>query len=340
MVTSRNAARRRGFTLIEIMVVIALVGVILALTYLVVPQFGRWQRATEGASQLQSWLMIAKNRALRDQAPRGLRLTPTSANTSLVTDVQFIEQPPDFSGGVITTVSLVQVGNQQLFAIDFTNPIPPAPNPAPPPFDFFNGNQADPSVWLVQPGDYLEIKGGAMLFRILQVTTNSPPLGNRLILAPGSLPVQASPLNQNPPVWVQSPPIWQYRIIRQPRVLAGEDSMQLPANVAIDLTQNAPDLNGAGNSTPLSILSLPPAGTPIDIMFSPSGAVIGQQVAQDVIILWVGDTTIQPSWTPADQTLVAIYTRTGQVASHPVNFDVNQGNSYQVFALDNRSSGQ
>ena len=44
----------------------------------VAPRFGERQRPSRGAGQLQSWLNLAKNRALRDQRPRGIRLPPVS----------------------------------------------------------------------------------------------------------------------------------------------------------------------------------------------------------------------------------------------------------------------
>jgi prepilin-type N-terminal cleavage/methylation domain-containing protein len=67
-------AGRRGLTLIELLVVITIAVALFAITAALAPHFSERQRATRGASQLQGWLLIAKQRALRDNAPRGIRL--------------------------------------------------------------------------------------------------------------------------------------------------------------------------------------------------------------------------------------------------------------------------
>src|SRR5260370_1288946 len=63
----------------------------------------------QGGALLQGWLDIAKQRALRDQAPRGLRLYVSSDPNllaqvgNIVTEAQYIDQPDDFTGGTFTT---------------------------------------------------------------------------------------------------------------------------------------------------------------------------------------------------------------------------------------------
>jgi hypothetical protein len=109
-------------------------------------------------------------------------------------------------------------------------------------------------------------------------------------------------------------PTWQYKVIRQPRVLQGEEALQLPQNVAIDLvnTNNYQPQWASGVQS-------------IDILFSPSGTVIDKQGAFETLVLRVRDTT-QDITTDGDQTLLAIYTRTGLTATYPV--DVSSGDPY------------
>src|SRR3982750_3750003 len=87
---TRAAARRRGFTLVELLVAIALAIVILGLTIYIVntATFDSYKVVGSG-DRLSQWLIQAKNRALRDKAPRGLRLI---INNGLVTECAFIEQ--------------------------------------------------------------------------------------------------------------------------------------------------------------------------------------------------------------------------------------------------------
>src|SRR5581483_409423 len=102
-----SSGHRRGFTLIELMVVIALMGVLAGLTVMFMPAIQDSQRAARAAEQVQGLLAIAKTRALRDGAPRGLRLVPGTSlpvgapNPLWVTQCQFIEQPEDLSGKAV-----------------------------------------------------------------------------------------------------------------------------------------------------------------------------------------------------------------------------------------------
>ena len=69
-----RTVRRAVFTLVELLVVIALIIVLAALTAAVV-QTGMLtsQKVVSAADRASGWLLIAKQRALRDGAPRGVR---------------------------------------------------------------------------------------------------------------------------------------------------------------------------------------------------------------------------------------------------------------------------
>src|SRR5438067_4896852 len=89
---------RRGFTLIELLVVLSIMVALFAIVAAVGPRFAERQRATRGASQVQGWFLIAKQRALRDYAPRGIRLIqpPGPPEAQYVTQLQYIEQPEPY----------------------------------------------------------------------------------------------------------------------------------------------------------------------------------------------------------------------------------------------------
>src|SRR5436190_21286635 len=97
-------ASRRGLTLVELLVVITIVVALFAILAAVAPHFSERQRATRGASQLQGWILIAKQRALRDNAPRGIRLpvvTNAPPYAQYVTQLQYIEQPDPYQPATI-----------------------------------------------------------------------------------------------------------------------------------------------------------------------------------------------------------------------------------------------
>src|SRR2546429_698108 len=101
----RRPRPRGGFTLVELLVAIGLLLVLMTLAILIIPSINNAQQATQAGTQLQQWLEIAKQSAMRDRAPRGIRLLPgkgTSA-TVQVTDLEFLEQPPDLYLGSVTT---------------------------------------------------------------------------------------------------------------------------------------------------------------------------------------------------------------------------------------------
>src|SRR5205814_1794685 len=86
-----RTADRRGFTLVELLVAIALAIVVLGLAIYIVntATFDSYKVVGSG-DRLSQWLIQAKNRALRDKAPRGLRLIVNASGQ--VTECAFIEQ--------------------------------------------------------------------------------------------------------------------------------------------------------------------------------------------------------------------------------------------------------
>jgi prepilin-type N-terminal cleavage/methylation domain-containing protein len=320
---------RPGFTLIELIVVISIIAFMAGLGVLLIPNLNEQQRAPRGAFMLQQTLMGARNRALRDGAPRGVRLLIDSSNPGFVKQVQYIEQPDDF----IVLPGVAQdpfnatrflpfrriysattlVGGQTVQQIVLEAPVAGAPNPAP---DFSGNTGIDRTLWPVQPGDYLEINGG------LPHLITSMPDALTLQLA-STLPAQIPQAN----------PVANYRILRTPRVSA-DDPIDLPDDIAIDLTTNTT----YGNPLPTNTITDPVSGTTtttIDILFAPSGAVVGRGTSTEAIYLWVRDTSL--NLFEGDNTLVVVYVRTGMAAAYQVND--TQGQDPYAFAKNGRASG-
>jgi type II secretory pathway pseudopilin PulG len=284
--------RSLGFTLIELLVVMALFIALATLAILVVPQAMDSQRGSQGGVRLQGWLMTAQQRAVLDRAPRGLRLLPDPSGSGLVSQVQYIEQPDDFTGG--TVVTPMSNGQPQLNALQFT-------------VDLTGGQPNDSTLWPVQPGDYVEVMGSGLMHIISQPSRTLPSGG---VVPP--YVYMDSPLPQ-----AITTATTQYRIVRAARVL-GDEPMEMPSNVAINLNTNGQ----YGNPVP------PGPNGAVDILFSPKGEVLSN-TGNPRIILWVHDTTLG---SPAlgSPTLIVVYPRSGQIAAYDVNTDPNYagGNPY------------
>jgi prepilin-type N-terminal cleavage/methylation domain-containing protein len=365
---------RAGFTLIEMIVVISIIVVLAVLVAAVLSGPILIQdRARRGGDELQIWLRTAKSRAMGDQAPRGLRLLQGA--DGYIRELQYIEQPNDFivmlpgSPGVSPQARGIQVvPTSQIGTINPTISLPiPAPpstatgnvtvtcpgvavlNGQTPPgqYDFtgglYSGANINDSNWPVhgdqygivngnpvmsQPGDYLEVQGGGALYRIVAVvvdpTANSQYPCYLLLDRAPTIPMTA--------------PTLQYRIIRQPRPLAGETPLLLPQDVAID---------------PNFCLPPPtPAGSP-DLLFAPSGRLLGPLGAQTQVVLWVADVTkdrdpVSGAFTGNSPVLVNIHARTGFISVQPVNLNDPTNplksnpayiDSYWSFTRDGRLSG-
>lgn len=274
-------AGRQGFTLVELVIVITIILVITTLVLLVLPSLSNYQKTSRGSGLLQEWLLTAKQRAMRDQVPRGLRLLmPDSAN--LVRSAQYIEQPDDLTGG--------KVGIHNAPSFNMTSGSA----------DFSGGFAAPPSLsWPAQTNDFLLLQG--QLYRITAVNSSSS-------------------LTVFPSASGDVPDTTNYSVIRTPRVLVGEAPMLLPQDVVVDLN--------------LSVMPLDVGG--FDILFSPSGAVLRNGTTTSKFFLWVRDGTLDPA-NPGEQVVIAVYSRTGLIASQP-GILVSGAPDFS-FAWDGKNSG-
>lgn len=162
----------------------------------------------------------------------------------------------------------------------------------------------------IMAGDYLEIGGSGLPHQITAIG--------------GATLTLASPLTN------AVAETKQYRIMRSPRLLLGEPPVKLPQDVGVDMDPNN-DRSVAimgGANTRLS-------GT-ADILFAPSGQVVGQFMGYDMIICWVRDTRVAGAF-QAFPSLIVIYPKTGGIMHHDVSQDPVQG-PYE-FAKNARSSG-
>ncbi|HXG09621.1 MAG TPA: prepilin-type N-terminal cleavage/methylation domain-containing protein [Gemmataceae bacterium] len=365
---------RPGFTLTEMLVAIVIIVIVAAITAALVPRIGQQERAARGADRLQRWLLIAKQRALSERTPVGLRLKPvdipplisptpvnpgqqtvnvqtsgtvpstgwpwriqqgtplliadsTGTNLELVrvtaatptsftatfnqphstgfsitvlayvTELEYIYQPEPYRKGKYAGRETTLPGNWCKFeGADFLQG------------GTFSAN--DPNA-PVQPGDYLEVYGGGLVTQIEQVVVSG---GNELLRTVSPTPDLSTGVKTE-----------NYRILRQPRLLQGESPLKLPQDIVIDLA--------LCQSITMRIFQRTAF---VELLFSPSGGLVGKGTTSERVILWVRDATLD-SPMQGSPTLITIYAGTGLIAAHPV--DTSPGGDPYAFTKDPRSSG-
>ncbi len=317
---------RHGFTLIELLVVMTLMAVLAALMIGFIPNAASSARESRAGLQLQSWLNIAKQRALRDQAPRGLRLNVAASGVLIrsvtvpnaVVDCQYIEVPDDLpttAGPMVERVNIpALVGGYnrnnalQIIGLDLQNG--------------YSTDAIDEPYWAVQPGDTIEVAGTGLMYRIRQVGIQPIDPLTRL---PAIDPSTGKPfigrnyigIQPDLPPWVlQSRPTMNFRIVRAPRPV-GDEILKMPADTVIDIATNVRFLNPL---PPSDRFATPPRY--YDILFAPTGAVISPGLASDKIHLWVrapnaDDGVGGTDPFRGDPTLISIFARTGFVGAFP-----------------------
>jgi len=206
------------------LVVMAIISALAALTVGIMRPFREGQLLTVAASQLQGWLVNARQYAGRDRVVTGLRLLPgTDGDVRLVTALQFIQQPDEFGGG---RASVSEPGN----VVNFTG------------VDFTGGFGPDnPAFWPVQPGDHLELQGGGTVHRIDRVL--------------GASRLQLVQTSARPAIPLPIPATSEYRIIRAARPMSGMPPLLLPKGVVIDLATPYPPYGP--QQSPVDVLFTP-----------------------------------------------------------------------------------
>src|SRR5207237_3702592 len=96
---TRAPSCRHAFTLVEMIVVLAIVLALSALAVALAPRLGERQKTRRAADQLQGWFGIARQWARRAHVPTGIRLlpgrllpNPVNFNSNYVTELQYIQQ--------------------------------------------------------------------------------------------------------------------------------------------------------------------------------------------------------------------------------------------------------
>lgn len=290
--------RRQAFTLVELLVVIGIIVVLAALAASFAPRLSDDTKLSRAVDNLEQWLLTAKMRAKRDSLATGIRLVQAPGDQlGYYSQVQYIQQPDSLSGGWLSSTA---IPNSVPYGTNFlTGGILQSAGSGTVTFvnvDFTLGG-LPANEWLVQPGDYLEVRDGGV-YQILIATATTVTLLNA-----------ATPLSYDASLTIATPTT-NYRIHRQPRILIGEEPLNLPNNFAI-----------CANVIPNTIIPgcnvLPGASGNLEILFSPTGAVVGTNAATSTIFLTVFDTTMSP-FDINRAGIVAVQSRTGFLGAYGV----------------------
>jgi prepilin-type N-terminal cleavage/methylation domain-containing protein len=325
----RTSVRRRpGFTLLELIVVMAIMSVIITLAVIFLPNLNRNKGVPNGATQVEGWVRVTRGQALRDGAPRGVRLIPDANDPTRVTSIQYIEQPDPVSPRGQNIRVVVSTPNPN-------TPLPPPyPNPSQTTVQLGNGVTAATMSWFDQGvaiNDFFELTGTpGVIARIV----NIGGVNNSILQLDRSIEgTDIAPL-----VLAEG-----YRVVRAPRPLAGEPLVQLHKDVYIDLLNCYPCpilLNHPVTGLPVGSGS-PPYGNGVtfyapwsfsgyyDILFNSSGHVANAATGQVILAVQHVDRL-------SDKLFVVIYTRTGKVTAVSP-YDI--GNNPYLFAQDGRGPG-
>ena len=297
MYATNKTKNRRGLTLIELLVVVAIILAVAALAAAFAPRVTDSTNLTRSVDQLEQWLLTAKMRAKRDGLATGLRFIQAPGDIAgTYSQFQYIQQPDPLSGGWVssTGVNGGVLATASGGTVTFTN------------VDFTLGGVPNPAQWLVQTGDFLEVRGGGV-YLIAAVT------GPTTLKLSGSAYDNALTITPNQATT-------NYRILRQPRLLEGEPVLQMPGNFAVD--NNA----GFGN------VQAGPSGN-IEILFAPSGAVVGTNAGNGKILMMVYDTT--QTYDSNKAGIVGVQSRTGFIGA----YSVAAGADPFLYAEEGRTSG-
>ncbi len=356
----RDPKNRPAFTLIELIVVITLIALLAGIAAAFLPAIGDASRQATAGGMLQQWILIAKQKALRDQVPYGIRLLPymDPATKQMVgyedytgqsrltapgqcRQIRFIEQPDDFAvspSTFPTTTVATPPGTYPSISLSWDGINLVISN-------FLLSTRFQRTDFPpYSPPMYLEVAGNGLVYQISGFSDQDPKNPGKTLL------FLASPQSSKPSAPFSN--VKNFRLIRPARP-TGDDVLSLPDGLMIDLSTNY--FPQCSLNIPQQFRSPLPgfnSDGSIDILFSPSGAVLSAGVS-DSINLWVRDfkesqnknnafknIARPPDTTDGQQTIVAIYTRSGLTAAHPPAPMGGQNADPYAFIRDGRSSGK
>lgn len=359
---------RPGLTLVELIVVVAIIATLVTITALYFPRFQEQEQVNRGADMLQGWLLIAKQQARRDAVPTGLRVKARQ-----------IVSPPNLP---TDPKGASEVGNTVIILTTDAH-------------DAFPGQLVELSgiAHLPNKGTDLPYNGVFTIesvptptsFTCTNATAGLPPSGGGTVTFLGIFQYIQQPAN-----FAQGQYLGRFnndpKTAEFKHVHFGSPSAEIKAGDYIDILGKIRRVNAPTGATQLSLTSesadLPPETYPdrgptappnyriipqprpipgevdlqmpdgvglsiadsrslpvrwvnslrvIEVVFGPAGSVIGEGSGSGQAIFWVRHYAPNIN----GKTLITVQPRTGFIAAHPV---ASGGDPY-LFTKDARSSG-
>ena len=315
--TVRHSA---GFTLIELMVVVALLVLIASMTVAAVNLNVNNDKVRAGSRQVQSYLAGARDRAIYSKAPRGVRFLLDPTNNRTVSSMVFIAPTDPWTQGTIQLERL-DLDNDGVPDYPDSDPVNGGPRvvrgfdndttnyPSATPTDWYNLVQQG----LLGPGYRIRIPAdnGAWytVMNTTQVTSTSPRLRLTTAYASAGDPnsgVQAFNSGKGPQTYLLELP---------PTVMPNQEPVLMPKGSVIHLDRCSNNFEesaafnastpstwatGRGNKLPDFWKRSPSSASPVDtsnfdytsrmdVLFSPRGVVIGQAAQRGIIHFYIAD---------------------------------------------------
>lgn len=291
--------RAAGFTLVELLVAMAVIVVLATIAIAVVPSAIEQDRTADAAATIQQHLIIAKARATREQNGRGIRFIldgglndPIRASAQgadgvryggfYSTEMQYIEAAPTLVPNPLGLTTKDPVTNLDPPYVDLSNGLTFTLKNMPDTSEAILVMQNDLGArWfpkLICPELGRDSFGRPLRFEIYDLQKTGTPNEWNLVVGydPPNLPPANTLLGAG-----TAQRSYRFAIEPRSRPILGEPNIPLPKNVCVDLNAN---VSVPGASDPSG------RGQPIDfeVMFAPNGQVTDPQTAGS-IYLWVRD---------------------------------------------------
>jgi len=178
---------RRAFTLVELLVVITIILVVSAIALPMIISGLSHRQVSEAARILQAALAGARDAAIRDNAPSGIRLLPDPTAPNACNRLIPLMQPPSYQEGLVSVFpstaypATVLLGTLALVLEEQVNDSLGLPNP---PTSWF---------WNIRVGDKVQINSAGPWYTVCGPTITSNPEGFANVGQPGT----ASPLGHD-----------------------------------------------------------------------------------------------------------------------------------------------
>ncbi|MCA9040437.1 MAG: type II secretion system protein [Planctomycetaceae bacterium] len=304
--------RSSGFTLIEILVVITILGILAAVTVTTLDFAIENSRMSSAARALQAALEGARDRASHAQEPRGIRLYyETVEGRLMVRSLSYLEVVDNETAGSI------EVRREASSGPPWGDPIVLIGTGTNWPALYDRGLLTENST----------IRLNSWWYRIESGTLSTSIMSDRLRITPAFRDATGTSSDISAGTVANG----DHEISLSPVEMADEDAIVFPDGVYIDLSVLV------DNAIVPVAWDLSAATGQIDIMFSPLGTVEGPLSIHGLLhlpLVEVEDVTEGLTFGDEDkegnEALVTVFTQTGQVTSPPIFVDATGSDPFQL----------